>query len=75
MPHQLLCTWPILGVLVQAGLHKLLELLGEVAGQLGRVVLRDEEENPHRVQIRVGRLPLQMNKDEKEAGAVVQIRL
>ena len=58
MPHQLLCTWSILGILVQAGLHKLLELFGEVAGQLGRVVLRDEEENPHRMQVRIWRFAL-----------------
>ena len=62
MPHQLLGTWPILWVLVQASLNKLLELLGEVAGQLGRVVLGDEEENPHRVKVRVWRFALQINR-------------
>ena len=62
MPHQLLGTWPILWVLVQASFHKLLELLGEVARQLGRVVLRDEEENPHRVQVRVRGFTLQVKR-------------
>ena len=75
MSHQFFSTRSVLWILVQASFHELLELLREVAGQLGRVVLRDQEKDSHWMQIRIGRLPLQMNKDEKEAGAVVQIRL
>ena len=101
--HQFFSTRSVLWILVQASLHKLLELLGEVAGQLGWVVFRDQEKDSHWVQIRVRwlplqmnmsekklelssrvdcemiwnlcKFPLQMNKDEKEARAVVQRRL
>lgn len=48
----------ILRVLVEAGVDKLLELLGVVAGELRRVVLRDEEQHAHGVQVAVGRLAL-----------------
>ena len=58
VPHQLLGRGPVLGVLVEAGLHELLELLGEVAGELRRVVLGDEEEHSHGVQVGVGGLAL-----------------
>ena len=75
MSHQFFSTRSVLWILVQASFHELLELLREVAGQLGRVVLRDQEKDSHWMQIRVGRLPLQMNKDEKEVGTVVRSRL
>ena len=52
----------ILRVLVEAGLDKLLELLGKVARELGRVVLGYEEEDPHGVEVRVGRLTLQTDQ-------------
>ena len=75
MSHQFFRTRSVLWILVQASFHELFELLREVAGQLGRVVLRDQEKDSHWVQIGVGGFPLKMNKDEKEAGAVVQSRL
>lgn len=49
-PHNTHVFW----VFVEAGFHKLLESLGVVAGELGRVVLGDEEEHTHGVKIRVG---------------------
>jgi hypothetical protein len=51
-------TTHIFWILVKAGLDKLLELLGEVAGELGRVVLGDEEEDAHRMQVGIGWLTL-----------------
>ena len=36
----------VAGVLVEAGLDELLEVPGEVARQLRRIVLRDQEQNP-----------------------------
>lgn len=46
------------GLLVEAGLHKLFERFAVVALQRWRVVLWDEEENLHGVQLRVRRLAL-----------------
>ena len=63
--HQFFSTRSVLRILVQASFHKLLELLGEVAGQLGWVVFRDQEKDSHWMQIRVRWLPLQMNMSEK----------
>ena len=48
----------IVGVFVEANLHKLLEGLGEAARQLGWVVLGNEEQHAHGVKVRVGRLAL-----------------
>ena len=48
----------IVGVLVEADLHKLLEGLGEAARQLGWVVLWNEEQHAHGVKVWVGRLAL-----------------
>ena len=52
------CSTYILGFLVEALLDKLSEGLGELCAELGRGVLGDEEEDAHRVQLRVGRLAL-----------------
>ena len=46
----------IIWVLVEADLHKLLEGLGKVPRQLGRVVLGDQEQHAHGVKVRVWRL-------------------
>lgn len=48
----------ILRILVKARLDELLELARVVARQLRRVVLGDEEEYAHGMQLRVGRLAL-----------------
>ena len=48
----------VLGVLVEAGLDELLELPCVGPLQLRRTVLGDEEQHPHRVEVRVGRLAL-----------------
>ena len=46
----------IVRVLVEADLHKILEGLGEVARQLGWVVLWNEEQHAHGMKVGVGRL-------------------
>ena len=46
----------VFGIFVEAGFDKFFERLGVVPRQLRRVVLRNEEEHPHRMQIRIGRL-------------------
>ena len=43
----------VLGVYVEARLHELLEWLGVVAGQLGRIAVRDEPEHAHRMELAV----------------------
>ena len=43
----------ILRILVQAGLYKLFELLGEISRQLRRIVLRDQEQDSHRMEVGV----------------------
>ena len=47
----------ILGVFIEARVDELLESLGVVASELGGVVLGDEEEHAHGVQVTVGGLP------------------
>ena len=44
-------------ILVEAGFHKQLELLAELTLQRRRIILGNEEENPHGVQVRVRGLP------------------
>ena len=54
-------------VLVKTGLDELLERSAEVALQLRRRVLGDEEERPHRVKVREGRLALgQLNSSDAQ---------
>ena len=43
----------IFRILVQTGLNKLFELFGEIPRQLWRVVLGDQEENPHWMEVGV----------------------
>lgn len=45
-------------ILVEAGFHKLLEGLAVVTLKCWRVVFGDQEENPHRMQVRIWRLSL-----------------
>ena len=45
-------------ILVETSFYELLELFGEGSCELGRVVLRYEEEDPHGVEVGVGRLTL-----------------
>ena len=56
--NKILKTTHVIGVLVEAGFDEQFELLAEVALQRGRVVLGDEEEDPHGVQVRVRGFPL-----------------
>ena len=48
----------IFGVLVQTSFYELLELFGEISSQLGRIILGDEEEDPHGMEVGVWRLSL-----------------
>ena len=48
----------VFGIFVETGLDELFERLGVVAGELRRVVLGDQKEDAHRVQVRVGRFAL-----------------
>lgn len=47
----------IFGIFIKTGVNKFFELLGVVAGELRRIVLRYEEENSHWVEVAVGGLP------------------
>ena len=48
----------VFGVFVETRLGELLELFRVGSGQFWRVVLWNEEEDPHRMQLRVGRFAL-----------------
>ena len=48
----------IFGILVQASLDKLFKLLRVIASELRRIVLGDEEEDAHRMQVGIRRLSL-----------------
>lgn len=45
-------------ILIETGFHKLLEGLAVVTLKCWRVIFGDQEENPHRVQVRIWRLSL-----------------
>lgn len=56
--QELLGRGPESGVLVEAGLHELLEGLAVLALQCGRAVLGNQEQDAHGMEVRVWRLPL-----------------
>lgn len=45
-------------ILIEAGFHKLLEGLAVVTFKCWRVIFGDQEENPHRMEVRIWRLSL-----------------
>lgn len=45
-------------ILIEAGFHKLLEGLAVVTLKCWRVIFGDQKKNPHRMQVRIGRLSL-----------------
>lgn len=57
----------IFRVLIETRLDELLELFGVIACELGRVVLGNKEENPHRVQLAIRWLALrQLNRRDAQ---------
>lgn len=57
----------IFRVFVEAEFNEVFERFTEVAGQLRRIVLRDEEQRPHRVQLGMRRLALrQLDRGDTE---------